>query len=98
MITRFTMPSRTVSASVLLRRTRASEIAAVFEVTTATHFYPNGYTLLAQRLVSRPSNYSDQSHDHKYFCTIHETGRLARRLHAGTNQQSYGVTGFEPGD
>lgn len=53
MITRLTMPSRAVSAPVLLRRTRASEIAAGFEVTTATHFYPNGYTQLTQRLVSR---------------------------------------------
>lgn len=76
-----------VSASALAGRLRAREIALPFQATTLkVRFYPNAFPLLTQRLVLVPRNYSDQSHDRKYFNTIHETERLARSLHVGNNQ------------
>jgi hypothetical protein len=48
-------------------------------------FLSEWFSLLTQRLILMPQNYSDQSHDRKYFSTIHETERLARRLHVGNS-------------
>jgi hypothetical protein len=68
-----TMPSRASSASVLPLRMSVYGLVALCEVTAPmARLYPNGYTLLTQRLVLRPSNQSNQSNDHKYFNTIHE--------------------------
>jgi hypothetical protein len=68
-----TMPSRASSASVLPLRMSVYGLVALCEVTApAARLYPNGYTVLTQRLVLRPSNQSNQSNDHKYFNTIHE--------------------------
>ena len=97
-ITRLTISARAVSTSALAGRLRAREIALPFQATTLkVHFYPNSFPLLTQRLALMPRNDSDQSHDHRYFYTIHETERLARSLHVGDKQQSVGaVRGFEP--
>ena len=84
MTTRRTMLGSAFSASGIVGRLRVHEIAADFQTATPKlRFYPNGYSSLTQRLVSSSGNYSDQSNNDKYFCTIHETEHLARSLHAG---------------
>jgi hypothetical protein len=53
--TRNTLPRWAGSASALSQRIRACGVAALCQATTRkAGLYPNGYTLLTQRIVSRP--------------------------------------------
>lgn len=55
MNTRHTLPGWAASASPLSRRMRACGLAVLCQASTLKAvLYPNGYTLLTQRIVSRP--------------------------------------------
>jgi len=69
--TRRNTPRRSPSPSAMVGY-RACEIAAYFQgAKPKSYLYPNGYTILSQRIASTTRNHSHQCHDDQSFRTIH---------------------------